>query len=82
MIIDEGSCTNVGSTIVVDKLGLPTISHTKPSKLQWPSEEGELVVNKKFLIAFAIGKYKDEVLYDFVPMEATHVLLGRLWQYD
>ena len=29
-----------------------------------------------------ISKYKDEVLYDVVPMEATHILLGRPWQFD
>jgi len=40
------------------------------------------VVNKQVLITFAIGKYKEEVWCDVVPMEATHVLLGRPWQYD
>ena len=40
LIMDEGSCTNVASTRVVDKLGLPTISHANPYKLQWLSEEG------------------------------------------
>jgi len=34
MIIDGGSCANVESTRVMEKLGLPTISHTKPCKLQ------------------------------------------------
>jgi len=29
-----------------------------------------------------LAKYKDEVLCDVVPMEATHILLGRPWQYD
>jgi len=82
MIIDEGSYANVASTRVVENLGLPTISHTKPYKLQCLSEEGEIMVNKKILITFAIGKYKDEVLCDVVQMEATHVLLGRPWQYD
>jgi len=53
-----------------------TISHTKPYKLQWLSTEGEIMVNKQVLINFSIGKYKDEVLCDVVPMEATHVLLG------
>ena len=67
---------------MVDKLGLPTISHAKPYKLQWLSEEGEIVVNKQVLIAFSIGKYKDEVLCDVVPMEATHILLGRPWKFD
>ena len=82
LIVDGGSCANVASTRVVDKLGLPTISHTKPYKLQWLSEVGEIIVNKQVLIHFSIGKYKDEVLCDVVPMEAKHVLLGRPWQFD
>jgi len=40
------------------------------------------MVNKRVLITFAIGKYKDEVLCDVVPMKATHILLGRPWEYD
>ena len=82
MIMDGGSCANVPSTRVVEKLGLPTISHTKPYKLQWLSEEGEIMVNKQVLITFSLGKYKDEVLCDVVSMEATHILLERPWQYD
>jgi len=81
-IIDGGSCANVASTRVVEELGLPTISHTKPYKLQWLSVEGEIMVNKQVLITFAIEKYKDEVLCDVVLMEARHILLGRPWQYD
>ena len=30
LIVDEGSCANVASTRVVDKLGLSTISRTNP----------------------------------------------------
>jgi len=82
LMVDGGSCTNVASTIVVDKLRLTTISHTKPYKLQWLSEEGEIIISKQVHIAFSIGKYKDEVSCDVVLMEATHVLLGRPWQYD
>ena len=73
LIIDGGSCTNVASTRVVEKLGLSTISHTHPYKLQWLSEEGEILVNKQVLISFSIGNYKDEVLCDVVSMEATHI---------
>ena len=82
LLVDGGSCANVASTRVVDKLGFPTISHAKPYKLQLLSEEGEIIVNKQVFIAFYIGKYKDEVLCDVVLMEATHILLGRSWQYD
>jgi len=72
LIVDGGSCTNVASTRVVEKVRLSTISHTKPYKLQWLSKEREIMVNKQVLITFAIGKYKDEVLCDVVPMEVTH----------
>jgi len=46
LIMNEGSFTNMASTRVVDKLGLPTISHAKPYKLQWLSGEEEIIVNK------------------------------------
>ena len=82
MIIDGGICANVASTRVAEKLGLPVISHTNPYKLQWLSEEGEIMVNKQVLVTFAIRKYKDKILCDVMPMEATHILLGRPWQYD
>ena len=75
LIIDSGSCVNVASTRVVDKLGLKTIPHAKPYKFSWLSE-------KQVLINFSIRNYKDEVLCDLVPIEATHILLGRPWQFD
>ena len=37
VIIDSGSCTNVASTLLVEKLGLPTLPHPHPYKLQWLS---------------------------------------------
>jgi len=45
MIIDGGSCANVANTRVVEKLELPSISHTMPYKLQWLSEKVEIMVN-------------------------------------
>ena len=34
VIIDGGSCTNVASSTLVEKLGLPTSKHRQPYKLQ------------------------------------------------
>jgi hypothetical protein len=82
MIIDGGSCTNVASTIMVEKLGLPMVKHPRPYKLQWLNDSGEIRVNKQVLVAFPIGKYEDEVLCDIVPMQAGHLLLGRPWLFD
>ncbi|XP_038973772.1 uncharacterized protein LOC103697756 isoform X1 [Phoenix dactylifera] len=82
MIIDSGSCTNVASTLLVDKLELPTMKHPNPYKLQWLNECGEVRVNKQVLVSFSIGKYTDEILCDVAPMHASHILLGRPWQFD
>jgi len=55
LIIDGGSCVNVASTRVVDKLGLDTIPHAKPYKLSWLSENGEINVDQQVLITFSVG---------------------------
>ena len=39
-------------------------------------------MKKQVLVSFSIGKYHDEVLYDVVPMYASHILLDRPWQFD
>ena len=82
VIIDGGSCTNVASTTMVEKLELPTIKHPGPYKLQWLNNSGEVRVNKKVLVSFRIRKYEDEVLCDVVPMQVEHLLLGWPWQFD
>ena len=82
MIIDGGSCTNVASTITIEKLRLPTLKHPRPYKLQWLNDSGEVKVNKQVQVTFWIGKYKDKVLCDVVPMQAGHLLFGRPWQFN
>lgn len=37
---------------------------------------------EQWLVKFHIGSYHDEVLCDIMPMDACHILLGRLWKYD
>jgi len=82
LIIDGGSCTNVASEVMVQKLGLEEFPHPKPYKLQWLNESGEMAVTKQVQVPLAIGKYEDEILCDILPLEASHVLLGRPWQSD
>jgi hypothetical protein len=77
MIIDSGSYTNVASVTLVRKLGLNTIRYERPYQLQWLNECGVVRVNRQVMISFSVGKYKDEVLCNVVPMHATHLLLGR-----
>ena len=53
-----------------------------PYKLQWLTNSGEVKITKQVLVSFSIGKYRDKVLCDVVPMHVGHILLGRPWQYD
>jgi hypothetical protein len=82
VIIDGGSCTNVASTELVEKLALTTLKHPRPYRLQWLNDCGEIKVTRQVMVAISIGKYEDEVLCDVVPMQACHLLLGRPWQFD
>ena len=82
VIIDGGSCTNVASARLVSKLNLATKPHPRPYKLQWLSKDGEVQVRQQVEVDVSIGKYNDKVLCDVVPMEATHLLLGRPWKFD
>ena len=77
MIIDTGSCRNVVSTTVIDKLNWPTTEHPSPYKLHWLNNSSDGKVTKKALISFSIGRFLDKVLCDVCPMDACHILLGR-----
>ncbi|GKB91539.1 reverse transcriptase domain-containing protein [Tanacetum coccineum] len=61
MIIDEGSCENVVSTYMVEKLGMKTEDHPEPYKLTWLKKGNTIKVSKRCLVQFSIGRsYKDE----------------------
>jgi hypothetical protein len=74
VIIDNESCVNIASTILVKNLNM-----NKPCKPQWFDDCREVKVISQVLVSFLVGKYKDEILCDVMPMHATHLLLGRLW---
>jgi hypothetical protein len=82
MIIDGGSCNNLASSDMVDKLALTTEPHPCPYHIQWLNSSGKAKVTKLVQINFSIGSICDVVECDVVPMEACHILLGRPWQFD
>ncbi|XP_075109109.1 uncharacterized protein LOC142180905 [Nicotiana tabacum] len=82
MIIDNGSCANVVSAYLVERLWLEWTKYPRPYRLQWFNDSGKVKVNKQFMVSFKIRRYVDEVLCDIVLMQACHILLGRPWQYD
>ncbi|RDX99841.1 hypothetical protein CR513_17045, partial [Mucuna pruriens] len=81
LIINGGSSVNIVSLRLVEKLELPIIPHPKPYKLQWLCEKGEIVINKQVNVELTLAKYKDKILCDVVPMEATHIFLRQV-TYD
>ncbi|RDY10155.1 hypothetical protein CR513_05377, partial [Mucuna pruriens] len=64
------------------KIEFPTIPHPKSYKLKWLSKKGEMIVDKQVFIEPTLGKYKNEICCDVVPIEGTHILLGRSWKFD
>ena len=82
LIINGGSCTNVASILLVEKLQLLTLKHPRPYKLQWLNDSGEVRMKKKLFVSFSIRKYRDEVLCDVVLMYAFYILLSRSWKFD
>jgi hypothetical protein len=82
MIIDGGSCNNLASSDMVQKLALTTKPHPHPYYIQWLNNSGKAKVTRLVRINFSIGSYKDIVECDVVPMQACNILLGRPWQFD
>ncbi|XP_024011381.1 uncharacterized protein LOC112086641 [Eutrema salsugineum] len=70
LIIDGGSCTNVASQEMVQKLNLATEKHPRPYMLNWLNNDGELKVNSRVMVPISIGGYEDEIQCDVLPMDA------------
>ena len=81
IIIDGGSCNNLASIEMVEKLSLPTRQHPHPYHIQWFDSTGRLKVTRTTRVHFTIGTYSDFVDCDVVPMQACSLLLGRPWQF-
>jgi len=61
-IIDSGSCTNVASSNIVEKLQLNAIAHPHSYIIQWLNQGEGLQVNSRYLTSLSIGKnYHDEL---------------------
>jgi hypothetical protein len=82
IIIDGGSCNNLASTTMVEKLGMKTLPHPHPYYIQWFNDSGKLKVTCMVRVEFTIGSYHDHIDCDVVPMQACSMLFGRPWQFD
>ncbi|KAK1651401.1 hypothetical protein QYE76_069206 [Lolium multiflorum] len=82
VIIDGGSCHNLASTELCEKLNLTLRKHPHPYHVQWLSDKGNVKIQHTVTVNFKIGPYDDTVECDVVPMTVCHMLLGRPWQFD
>jgi len=83
LIIDGGSCANVASFSMVEKLNLQAMAQPHSYNIQWLNQGKGLQVNSRCLIFCSIGKsYHDELWCDIIPIDACHILLGRPWLFD
>ncbi|XP_058191258.1 uncharacterized protein LOC131308354 [Rhododendron vialii] len=81
LIIDGGSCMNVVSAATVERLKLPVQPHPHLYKVAW-IDNTSIPVTQRCLVSFSYGSYSDSIWCDVIPMNGTHILLGRPWLYD
>lgn len=81
-IFDTESCANVASTLMIEKLAHPTTDHSKPCKLYWLNNIEQIRLTKQVFVFFRIGRFEDQVSCDVECIQAGHVLLEKLWQFD
>ena len=80
-VIDNDSAINFVAQKVIEKLHWPTEKLPKPYKVAWSN--GFVVhVTHKCLASFKIGGYEDKIWCDVIPMNITHIPLGRPWFFD
>ncbi|KAK1648873.1 hypothetical protein QYE76_066678 [Lolium multiflorum] len=82
VIIDGGSCHNLASTELCEKLNLTLRKHPHPYHVQWLSDKGNVKIQHTVTVNFKIGPYEDTIECDVVPMTVCHMLLDRPWQFD
>eukprot|EP00253_Pinus_taeda_P007187 PITA_07187 len=82
VIGDSGSTDNLVAVEMVEKLGLKKLKHPTPYKVSWLQKGHQLLVDEQCEVEFQIGKYKDKILCDVMPMDVCHLMLGRPWQFD
>ena len=81
-ITNNGSCKNIISREAVRVLQIPVEKHPNPYSIRWIKATENIEVREHDMVLFSTGKYRDEVYYNVVYMDACQLLFGRPWQFD
>ena len=71
VIIDGGSCHNIASREMGDKLGLKLLRHPHPYNVQWMNDSEDIKIGYKVKVPFKIGEYVDIVESDVAPIRCV-----------
>ena len=72
---------NVVSKDAVKLLNLKVEPHQNPFRVIWVNDH-TFPIAQGCLVSIQMGDYKDEIYCNVLPMDVSHVLLGRPWLYD
>ncbi|GJS46132.1 hypothetical protein Tco_0596253 [Tanacetum coccineum] len=76
VVTDDDSLENFVSRDVVQHLKMPIKTIPETYTIRWENLTSKIMVTKFCNIPFSIGKYKDEMMFDIVEMDACHIILG------
>jgi len=62
VIIDGGSCHNLASKEMVEKLSLKLLKHPHPYHVQWLNNSGSIKIAQRVKVPFKIGEYIDTMV--------------------
>ena len=83
ILFDGGSCENIISQALVDRLKLKVWKLYHPYFVKWLATGDEVQVQHTCQVTFAIGEdYKDIVWCDVLPMDSGDILLTHPWMYE
>ena len=83
VVVDDGSCENIISQTLVDRLKLKVYKHNRRYLVKRLMTDNEVQVRHTCQVTFAIGEdYQDTTWCDVLSMDSGDILLGRPWMYD
>jgi len=80
-LVDSGSCINVVSSVIINKVGLKAKPHPHPYKVSWINE-ATLNVTQRCLVPIEFTVYKDKIWCNVVTMNVGQIILGRPGLFD